>query len=75
MVDHLRRTPQNVVEFHKTLHCLPIPTETQHHNGLLFGDEHIDGHSTVGSLNNGHIGTSHCVLFREVVLSLEVKMY
>ena len=26
-------------------------------------------------LNNGHIGADHCVDYREVVLSLEVKMY
>ena len=29
---------------------------------------------TVELPNNGHIGTSHLVLYREVVLSLEVKM-
>ena len=28
---------------------------------------------TVEPLNKGHIGTSHCVLCREVVLSLEVE--
>ena len=26
-------------------------------------------------LNNEHIGTSHFILYREVVLSLEAKMY
>ena len=26
-------------------------------------------------MNNGHIGTSHFVLYREVILSLEVKMH
>ena len=31
--------------------------------------------NTVEPLNNGHIGTSHFVLYREVVLSSEVKMY
>ena len=30
---------------------------------------------TVEPLNNGRIGTGHFVLYREVVLSLEVKMY
>ena len=29
---------------------------------------------TVEPLNNQHIGTSHFVLYREVVLSLEVKI-
>ena len=31
--------------------------------------------ATVEPLNNGHIETSHCVLYRDIVLSLEVKMY
>ncbi len=30
-------------------------------------------HTTVEPPNKGHIGTSHFVLYREVVLSLEVK--
>ena len=36
--------------------------------------EHLDAY-TVEPLNNGHIGTRHFVLYREVVLSLEIKMY